>query len=78
MVSAFICLSLLLHPLAQCYFFGAHNAMYYGMNRWVYFREKGSKHPLQQFHSKKADGLIFESGPIFERLQYCISTIGND
>ena len=28
----------------------------------------GEKHPLQQLHSKKGGGLIFEGGPIFEGL----------
>ena len=40
--------------------------MYYGINRWVYFERK---YPLQQLPSKKGGGLIFEGGPIFERLR---------
>ena len=38
--------------------------MYCGINRWGYFQER--KAPLQQLHSEKGGGLIFEGGPTFE------------
>ena len=38
-------------------------------HKWVGVR-LGEKHPLQPLYSKKGGGLIFDSGPIFERLWY--------
>ena len=44
--------------------------MYYSKNRWAYFREKSTV-ALQQLHSKKGGGLIFEGGPTFEVFGIC-------
>ena len=55
-------LHLLAPSLAQCCFFGASCYCWGILSR--------ERHPLQQFHSKRKGGLIFEGKTIFGRLQY--------
>ena len=45
------------------------NSMYYCINRWKHFQEKSTL--CNNFIQKRrVHGLIFEGGPVFERLQY--------
>ena len=70
MVTAFVCLSLLLHIFsgASC---STKLQLYCAINRWAQFWEK--KHALQQLHSKKYQHNKFFGGNYWFRLGFLMN-----
>ena len=70
------CLHLFVPPLAQCCFFGAscltQPSMYYGINRWAYFRERKAA-PFATTSFRKGWRAYFHKIKILEqRLSMCM------